>query len=389
MGAIDEAAGASAYVAALAPWQQRLLALGLTVLVFAAIAKSLWWRGLGKVLSTWLLVASVVSTQVFVRALTLPPFSYRFPGFIAVSHFLFTCLLLTAYWAWRGDLSKCLPRSIASVHRYSTTVVPIALTLPASILLNNFAMILVGLGTSSILGMLAPITTALLSRFAGRQLCNAAWAGVFIAFLGSLVIGAGEAQFALRLKRQDLTCTLEGVACALAGVLLRSAKSVLQESMVNPIGEQEEVLPLTAKKTEEAVPSQSLEPMHASALQMPPCFLVSLVLAFCSESPAEAWRSLTPGIAAMLLASCVTAGVLNMTSMFVVSDLGASGVQIVGKLSSVCVASFSVLLLHERLVMEALPGTILLICGILTFEWGQRQAKRLDVPNQLPSSKLP
>jgi len=154
--------------------------------------------------------------------------------------------------------------------------------------------------------------------------------------------------------------TLSGIS-----VLLRSSKVVLQDQLLAPAAYAED-----GKNSTEPSPS-SLSFMHVWALQAPPCVIVALSYASCWEDVGKAWNSLSSEIVWLILATCVSATALNLLGMYAIKELGASSMQIIGKLNTIILCSFSVAFLGETLPPQVMVGAFITICGIAYFENAQ------------------
>jgi len=189
----------------------------------------------------------------------------------------------------------------------------------------------------------------------GRGISPRGWLGVAIATAGTISIGASEIEGA-----EASGDTVHGFILAGLAVLLRSSKVVLQDLLMEPAAY------AAAPRPRRAEPS--LSPMHLWALQAPPCFLISLLYALCTEDVRKAWVQLTPGTCGMVAATCVSASVLNMLGMSTIKELGASSMQIIGKLNTIILVSFSVAFLGETLQPAVCFGAGLVLVGIAVFE---------------------
>lgn len=323
-------------------------------------------------------VTSLVTTQLAVKQLASRPFHYRFPAWLTTLHFCSTWLVCTAYWAMQRDLGKCLPSSQGSLRRYLVFIAPIAISFPLSVVFNNQALIYVGAGLNAIIATLSPVTTAVLSRACGHVMPQLAWLGICIACVGAVVISVGEIRGDPRLRFAGV-----GIIFSLAAVLTRSIKAVLQDRLLTPSAY---VTQGPSKTYQQEVP---MEPMHAWALQAPPCALMSVVYSLCSESlPAAVAAAKSPQILAMILTTCTSAVTLNILGMMTIKQLGATSMQIIGKLNIIVVIVFSVAFLHERLHAEAVLGTCFVLVGVATFEYAKGRAQQQQVKARADKENL-
>lgn len=159
---------------------------------------------------------------------------------------------------------------------------------------------------------------------------------------------------------------LFGIAFSSAAILLRSLKVVLQDRLLAP-----------SAYAGGFASDQPLEAMHVWALQAPPCTIVCIVYALVAESPSEFCRQLSPAIAKMIFGTCVSATALNLLGMYTIQNLGASTMQIVGKLNTIITMAISVSFLGETMAAVTFAGTALVIIGVAMFETAQAKAKTM------------
>jgi len=359
----------------------QLVAIAVTLGLFAAICLILGSRGTRAVVNACLFVTSLVTTQLSVKVLESPPYKYKFPGFLGVLHFSCVSVACAAYWAWAGDLGKFLPSSLGGWPRWRRTVIPIAVSQPISVVLNNKAMVYVGAGVCAIIGTLSPVATALLSRLFGYRLSMVSWCGVLLAFGGGLVISWGEVASFANIgngEGSSFASVMTGQLFAFASLAGRSIKIVIMDLMLAPTaysGEQD------SNVREEPLPL-----LHVMALAFPAGAFMSLLYALMTESLSDAWAQLTPATAAVLALTCVSALALNFLGGLVLRDVGASEQQIVGKLNTICIAAISVAFLGERLPAVVLLGTALVLVGVAVFERGTHHKATSDSSSDSDSS---
>ena len=105
----------------------------------------------------------------------------------------------------------------------------------------------------------------------------------------------------------------------------------------------------------------ALSPMHVWALQAPPCTAWAVVYALLTESPNQAVANTTPQVARMILLTCITATFLNVLGMTTMKQLGASSMQIIGKLNTIILLAFSMGFWGER--MPQVPDAKTVYCS--------------------------
>lgn len=339
--------------------------------VIVAIFCLLWFvlrhRGLRVQILATIWITSLVVTQLSMKALTSPPFNFRFPALVTILHFASTWGVCVVHWSRVGDLGKCRWTSIGSARRYAMNIVPVACSLPMSVILNNQAMMLVGVAVNAVIGTLTPVATAVLSHFVGRSLPLVSWGGVAVACVGAVIITWGESRSVFTAGAPSVGPL--GFFLSFSAVLCRSCKAVIQDRMLKPS------VYSKGKHIEEGlahdrVDYKPLEPLHVWALQAPPCCAMSAFAALTSESLPTAWSRLTPGVIGIIFGTCISATTVNLLGLFTVKELGATSTQIVGKLNTIVTVSLSVSLLGERLAPEVLGGAVIVLLGVSIFEAG-------------------
>lgn len=344
---------------------QRVLALGITALLFAAICIILRSRGVKVVLLACCFVASLVSTQLAMKKLASPPFSYKFAGFVTCGHFASVSIVCIIYWAcWMGEPHRLWPTSMGSWTRFCRMVVPIALSQPVSVIFNNKAMIYVGAGVVAIIGTLSPVVTAVLSRACGRKLSLVSWLGVLVAFGGGCVISWSEITQVGSLGNSggEKGAVITGLVFAFLSVFGRSVKIVLMDNLLSPKA--------YAGGMEPELEEEPLLPLHLFALQFPLSTVISIAYSAATEDMRRAWDHLTPAIVGVIFITCASALALNFIGLQVLKEFGASAQQIIGKLNTICIASISVAFMGEHLPMLVMLGSGLVLGGVAIFERG-------------------
>merc|ERR1711924_459380 len=81
----------------------RLAAVGLAVGGLVAVAVVLRSRGRRVQLSSCAFILSLVSTQLLMKELSSPPYSYKFPAIVTTVHFIAVWMFCIAYWTQQGD----------------------------------------------------------------------------------------------------------------------------------------------------------------------------------------------------------------------------------------------------------------------------------------------
>lgn len=340
--------------------------------IFVGVLFTTRSRGVAVQLSSCLFVCSLVATTLTMRELMGQSLQFYFPGYTTALHTCSVWLTCLVYWVAQGDVGKCSPASIGSVRRYVTSIVPIACCMPASIICANSGLMFIGAGLNSIIGALSPVTTALLSYGMGRYVSQAEFVGLAVAFAGIGLFSVSEIVLRPSPSEGDRTRII-GISLSLVAVFLRSAKVVFQDMLLNVSA---------YLRSSEPDGVQSLSAMHAWALQAPVMVLVSLAYATCTESHSEALaKASEPRVAIALVMSAVFATMLNITGMIVIKQLGASLMQIIGKLNAVVIVPISFAFFGENFSLLTLAGGATVLLGIVIFERaGSAKAKDETAP---------
>eukprot|EP00928_Gymnodinium_smaydae_P055897 TRINITY_DN39369_c0_g1_i1.p1 TRINITY_DN39369_c0_g1~~TRINITY_DN39369_c0_g1_i1.p1 ORF type:complete len:390 (+),score=48.42 TRINITY_DN39369_c0_g1_i1:38-1207(+) len=334
------------------------LSLGATLLIFGAICFILRERGLRVIVPACCFVASLVTTQLFMKRLSSPPLRYRYPGFITALHFWCVCCACCLYWYVHGDMSKLTPQSLGSTKRFLMTALPIAFSNPLTVVFNNKALVHLGAGLCAVFGTLSPIAIALLAAMWGRGQSWTSWLGVLVASLGGLLIVQYEIKDVRKINAVNNVGL--GIMFALLSVGLRAIKIVLMDNLLAPASYKD--------------PSEEpISPMHLYAVQAPGCFLVALAFAFATESIEDALADLSVPVVSSITMTCISAVALNFLGVFSLRDLGASMQQIIGKLNTICTISLSVGMLGEDLPPIVVIGSVVVLVGVGIFERGKTE----------------
>eukprot|EP00438_Fugacium_kawagutii_P019638 Skav232811 [mRNA] locus=scaffold614:543414:544478:- [translate_table: standard] len=338
--------------------KQPSVAEGLAVAVTCSIFSAIWIivrpRGLLVQVCTCCFVLSLVCTQLLMKELG-SNVKFRYPAIVTSLHFLSVWLVSWIFWAAHGECGRCNPASLGSRRRFFTFVLPIAASLPLSITFNNTSLLYMGAGLAGVVGTMAPIITALLTHMLGRRISHHGWMGVLVATGGALFIAMGEAGDP---EKEGNSLVLLGLAFCTMSVFLRAVKAVLQDQLLEPAayasrGAASPDLERGIGASSSPAQPPSLSPMHVWALTAPPCTLLAFVYAVSTESLTSAYRELTKIKIFFVLLSCFSATVLNILGMMSIKLLGASSMQIIGKLNTIVLLALSMGFWGERMPKES------------------------------------
>eukprot|EP00928_Gymnodinium_smaydae_P019823 TRINITY_DN17633_c0_g1_i1.p1 TRINITY_DN17633_c0_g1~~TRINITY_DN17633_c0_g1_i1.p1 ORF type:complete len:373 (-),score=72.48 TRINITY_DN17633_c0_g1_i1:180-1298(-) len=337
---------------------EQIAALVFTGLIFVAISVALKDRGSRAAISACSFVASLVTTQLAMSVIE-KTYHFQYPALLSTLHFSVTSAFTYLFLMRTGETSKWFPNSI-STQRYLKTVVPVAISTPISVIFNNTAMAYAGAGLCAIIGTLAPVMTAILASVCGRKLSPLSWCGVFMAFLGGVVIGTKEIG-----SVEGGGGVAIGVIYAFLSLFGRCGKAVIMDYMIAP-----------KAYASDGPKEEPLSAMHTLALCINAAAVISFLYALWTENLFDAMGRMTPSLFVMIALSALSACALNALGVTVLKELGASAQQIVGKLNTICIAAISVAFMGEHLPPMVVFGTALVLSGVVIFERGEHSASK-------------
>merc|ERR1712032_453522 len=77
----------------------------------------------------------------------------------------------------------------------------------------------------------------------------------------------------------------------------------------------------------------------------------------------------------MIFCTCISASILNIQGMISIKQLGASSMQIVGKLNIIVLVALSMAFFGETFPIEVVVGTFFVLTGVAVFEYGEHSAR--------------
>lgn len=154
-------------------------------------------------------------------------------------------------------------------------------------------------------------------------------------------------------KRANPGLVLFGLLFCTMSVFLRAVKAVLQDQLLEPTAYASRVDLEQGKGGVNGASPPSLSPMHVWALTAPPYTLLAFAYAVTTESLTSAFHELTTTSIFFVLISCLSATILNVLGLMSVKQLGASSMQIVGKLNTIVLLALSMGFWGESMPKEA------------------------------------
>lgn len=357
-----------------------------TLAIFLGICVA--YRGHGviglQVISTQ--VAAIIITQLSTKALMNDGFNY--PMTIASIHFL--CIFI-AMVAWRAshairgikdrltvmveDSSDCLH----SVIWYFRRLAPIAMLQCMNVSLNTWSLLYVDAGFNALIGILAPVVTALVAAVLGARISGMGWIGIAIAIAGDALVSIEGSKIAMN-RGGAFTLVLFGIGLGISAMLARSVRSVLIDCQMNEY----------AKDTH----CPKLSPIEVAALLSPLVLFASMLTTLAIEGfhGYKALLVLGPYALRMLALSTACALYLTIMGLVLIKMLGASAAQIAGKMNILVTAALSSAFLGEAISVLEIIGALAVLCGAAIFENSgsvHNQTAKLKKDDENPSLLAP
>jgi len=346
------------------------LALTFSVLIIGGLAYAYRSHGIKGVVAISGQVLAITFVQLSTKLVQQNGFAY--PSCIALIHFFFVWVVThilatreadwTLYFSDKEALSK-------NGTWYCKRILPIAVLQTANVIMNTTSLKYIGAGFNSIIGILCPVLTALISALLGRRFAVLAWLGIAIAIAGDAVISR-EGLRNLTVEGQSASLALLGMMLGIGALFARSIRSVLMDCQMN--------------KYESDQDCPKLSPLNLVALTSPAVFCFGLVVTLVVEGlePFFAMPYMGSQAAALLAVSAFCAVFLSIMGMFLIKMLGAPAAQIAGKMNILMTVAVSSSFMGERLTLPFVAGSAMVLLGASIFE----QMKEL-APEKTTSAK--
>lgn len=332
------------------------LAVSFSGLIIGGLAWAYRGHGIKGVLAISGQVLAITVVQLTTKLVQQNGFAY--PSFIALVHFFFVWLVThsmalreaewTIYFSDKEAMSK-------GARWYVRRILPIALLQTGNVVMNTSSLKYIGAGFNSIIGILSPVLTALISALLGRRFAALAWLGIVIAIAGDAVISC-EGVRNLSVAGQSTSLALLGMMLGIGALFARSIRSVLMDCQMNQY------------ESDEDCPK--LSPLQLVALTSPAVFCFGLVITLAVEGlePFFAMPHMRPTAAVLLAVSAFCAVFLSIMGMFLIKMLGAAAAQIAGKMNILLTVSVSSSFMGERLTLPFVVGSAMVLLGASIFE---------------------
>jgi len=308
-------------------------------------------------------VAAIIATQLSTKALMNDGFKYP----LTITSFHFACVFITIV-CWRAYIAASGMKdslTVIFVGRSSCLVwyirrlAPIAVLQCINVGCNTWSLLYVEAGFNALIGILAPIVTAMVAAACGSSISGMGWFGICLAIVGDGLVSTEGTRLAMR-HGEAYGIVLFGIGLGISAMLARSVRTVLIDCQMN----------VYAKDAD----CPKLSPIELAALLSPSIMCMGILNAVVVEGVDGFKQLLAPWhlslyALSMLILSTTTAVYLTIMGLVLVKLLGASAAQIAGKLNILVTIALSSAFLGESLsALEILGGVIVLI-GATIFEF--------------------
>mmetsp|Transcript_86725 Transcript_86725/g.137592 ORF Transcript_86725/g.137592 Transcript_86725/m.137592 type:complete len:372 (+) Transcript_86725:77-1192(+) len=329
------------------------LALTFSLLIFVGLGYAYRSHGIKGVGAISTQVLAIVFVQLSTKLVLQHGFPY--PTCIALVHF--SLVWLVSSFMTRVDWKRYFvdkEELVRDAAWYGRRILPIAVLQTANVVMNTTSLKYIGAGFNSIIGILSPVLTALISALLGRRFAALAWLGIVIAIAGDAVISC-EGVRNLSVAGQSTSLALLGMMLGIGALFARSIRSVLMDCQMNQY------------ESDEDCPK--LSPLQLVALTSPAVFCFGLVITLAVEGlePFFAMPHMRPTAAVLLAVSAFCAVFLSIMGMFLIKMLGAAAAQIAGKMNILLTVSVSSSFMGERLTLPFVVGSAMVLLGASIF----------------------
>jgi len=341
------------------------LALSFSACIFLGLGWAYRSHGVKGVAAICTQVLAIVFCQLSTKIVMQHGFA--FPTCIALIHFFFVWVSSFVmenfsdepkWWSRKEPLAY-------DVGWYSRRILPIAILQTANVVMNTTSLKYIGAGFNSIIGILCPVLTALVSAAFGATFNSMAWLGIVVAIAGDAVISC-EGLRNLTLDGQSFGLAFFGMILGVGALFARSIRSVLMDCQMNRY------------QSDEACPN--LSPLQLIALTSPAVFFFGLALTVALEGlePFYQLPFLHFEASVMLLVSSLCAVFLSIMGMCLIKMLGAAAAQIAGKVNILMTVAVSSSFLGEHLTLPFVVGAAMVLLGASFFERAKEPAALMN-----------
>lgn len=336
------------------------LGLPISICVLLGIAFAYKGHGtMGLTLLTSYIMSLIVTTLTMKQIMA----EFPYPLFMTTLHFVFSLMGVLACFKFTGEP---YPKSDIACPTFQgwlmRSILPPAICVYVSIVLNNMSLIYIGAAINGMIGLATPVVTAMMAASFGMKVAMFAWVGILVAVGGDTIMTLSGLS-TISTDAQSVHVYFLGVALSVAAMCARGAKTVLQDKMMNHYGTGEEEPKLT--------------PLGLWYFQGPLLCSIGIpaALAFEGIGPIQALSTILAN-PLLLIANVVAAMGVNIFGMCTIKMLGAPAAQIAGKFNVLVAATLACTFMGETLtVVQGLSG-LLIVGGAAIFE--KAQEKKLN-----------
>jgi drug/metabolite transporter (DMT)-like permease len=280
-------------------------------------------------------------------------YGYDFPRFVSFLHIVASGSVAFSILLYRR-FARGLPLRLPTSSECILCLLPIAICFSASIGTNNMALSYLGAGFVEMIGGCAPIFVFFITSVTTRYVDRVLLAPVIVVCIGTVMCAEDHGN----------NFSYTGLWLAIAATFLRSLRSTMQHSLLTGC--------------------HPMDPVEALAWLSIPSMLImgGWSVAIESSAPYVAlYQNIKPGFLCSLLISCFNAILLNFSNLYVIRDLGALGVNVVGQLKGILIILGSVAMLGESVGLWELAGYSIVVLGVFFYN-------QIDQPHSDPKEKM-
>jgi len=311
-------------------------------------------------------VAAITAVQLSTKAVMVSGF--RYPMSIASLHLFCVCMVLAIWEACQARFRKGSTLSLmlgkhgehaSSLTWYINRFGPIAVLQCMNVTLNTSSLLYIGAGLNALVGILAPVLTALVAVVLGAKISSVGWIGIALAIFGDGIISLEGFKNVVK-EGSTISLAMLGIGLGVLAMIARSVRSVLMDCQMNKYS------------ADEGCPK--LSPVELATFLSPLVFVFSFSLALRFEGidPYMQLRTMSTYALSMLALSAACAVFLTIMGLVVIKMLGASAAQIAGKLNVLITVALSSAFLGESLTGLEILGGAVVLCGAGLFERAQQ-----------------
>lgn len=337
----------------------QMLYFGSMMLMLGIVTVLYWHRGVFVILRIVAYLVSLSTITLTIKNL-IQNYDYPYPKLVTCFHFLASGGAAFMILAHR-KIHENKPIMAMTVKQQLCILWPIAAAFAINIGANNLSLVYLSAGFVEMINSACPLGVIAITLAMGRHFnFDLTWP-VVVVCLGIAMCTTGELRF-----------SFIGFWLAVFATFLRALKNQLQGMLMD--GEDPNV--------------PCLDPIELLAWMSIPSLLIMLVWSIATEG-IDAWTPLVAanafGLNVAILVSSLNALVLNVFNLYVIKDVGALGITIVGQLKGILIILGGVAMLGESVQFMQLAGFGIVVGGVYWYNNVEKAAKQ----KQLDAERLP